>query len=89
MLWRVSLMVSEERMNAMFETLDDLNEKLPRPTSSMQEVYDSRVIERYVSNAKTLRSEAFGCLMREGAKSLGQAWRRVTNRHLPGRSHPA
>ncbi len=73
----------------MFETLDKLNDRLPRPALSNDAIPDPQMIEQYVSNGRALRSEAILCLLRQAGKGLRQAWRQVTSLHLPRRSHPA
>lgn len=62
----------------MFETLEDLNKTLPRPQMDGNPQHDLLVQERYISNAKTLRSEAFACIGRSLVKAVKHSWRQLT-----------
>lgn len=73
----------------MFETVDDLNRRLPKPRIAGDQKYDLLVIEQHISNAKALRSEAFACMIRAAARRLRKTWRQVSVSHMPERSHQA
>ena len=73
-------------MTAMFETLDDLNRRLPQPKLTGDIKYDFLAREQYISNAKKLRSEALASLVRSIAKKVHQAWSQLTAPRLPARS---
>lgn len=71
----------------MFETLDQLNRTLPKPEMTGNVRDDIWARERYISNAKALRSEAFACLARSMASTVRRAWSQVTTPHMLQRSH--
>ncbi len=62
----------------MFETLEDLNRTLPRPQVNGNHDHDLLIQERYISNAKALRSEAFACIARSLIKAVRHPWRQLT-----------
>lgn len=66
----------------MFESVNELNRRLPRPAMTGDPHYDRHVQDLYVSNGRLLRSEAFACLGRSFVKSLRGLWPR-----LPAPSH--
>ncbi len=73
----------------MFETVETLNRKLPRPKLTGEPVHDQQVRDLYIDHAKIMRSEAFACMARSIVKALRNGWYQLTMPIFPSRSHHA
>jgi len=62
----------------MFEAVNELAKKLPRPPVTGNAVVDDQAREIYIGNARRMRSEAFACLGRAFVGLFVQGWRGLT-----------
>jgi len=63
----------------MFEPVNDLAARLPRPTWTGDPVNDRRAAEQHIANGRRLRNEAFRCMVHAVI-----AWFRVTAHRVAG-----
>ena len=73
----------------MFETVNALSKRLPRPVLTGDPRKDHRLREQIMVNAKLLRSEAMACIGRAMLASLHQGWRWLTRPAAAPVSHRA
>lgn len=71
----------------MFESLEDLSKRLPRPQLTGDWWHDQQVHEQYIANAKQMRSEAMACIGRALVQVLISGWRRLSAPVVNSHSH--
>ncbi len=76
-------------MTVMFEPVETLNRKLPRPKLTGEPEHDRQVRDLYIDHARVMRSEAFACMARSVVKAVRNGWHNLTMPILPSRSHQA
>lgn len=73
----------------MFETVEQLNRRLPRPQMTGDARHDQDVRNHYIAQAKILQSEAFASMVRSVAKALGSMWNALSQAGYRRHSHHA
>lgn len=58
----------------MFDTVNELSRRLPRPVLTDDPASVAKARERYLANANLMRSEAIACLARAFWSSLRRGW---------------
>ena len=59
----------------MFESVNDLAKRLPKPKWTGDPINDRQATEQHIANGKRLRNEAFRCLGRALMASIRSAMR--------------
>jgi hypothetical protein len=73
----------------MFDPVNDLAKRLPRPAMTGDAIKDGQIVDVYVANARRMRSEAFACMGKALVRVVTQGWRRTTSTPPRGVSYQA
>lgn len=71
----------------MFDTVNELSRRLPRPVLTDDPASVAKARERYLANASLMRSEAVACLGRALWSSLRLGWHQITQPLTPPSRH--
>ena len=73
----------------MFEPVNDLAKRLPRPAMTGDAIKDGQITDVYLANARRMRSEAFACIGKALVRMVTQGWRGTASTPARGVSYQA